>query len=202
MVSSLKIPVRVIDWKKLKNYEIVTVWQPAFQAEVLKYIAELLAEGFQLLQIMIFLKQVYPKQQETFEAMANETASGYPFYEVVKHMKIEAMIKFPIQMAETMGEFSKTARNHCGLSRLLIGIEAKTTSDPDVSHFSIFDVIRITLWITHIFAAAIDTNAWSQWLCHFICTVVWIRASTAVITASIRCDQWDSTVDVYHQRTH
>lgn len=74
MVSSLKIPVRAIDWKKLKNYEIVTVWQPAFQAEVLKYIAELLAEGFQLLQVMIFLKQVYPKQQETFEAMANELA--------------------------------------------------------------------------------------------------------------------------------
>lgn len=106
-MSSPKQSIRAIDWKKLKNYEIVSVWQPAFQAEVLKYIAELLLEGFQLLSIMTFLKQVYPKQSDTFDAMASDLATGHNFHEVVGHMRLAPMITFRIRMAETMGDFPK-----------------------------------------------------------------------------------------------
>ncbi|OYW69284.1 MAG: competence protein, partial [Aerococcus viridans] len=75
------------------------------QAAVLLYIAEMLQEGFQLIDICRFLIIIFPKQAKDFEKMALGFENGHHFYELVGFMKIKGNIVYQIKVAESFGQF-------------------------------------------------------------------------------------------------
>lgn len=97
---------RPINWKKIANYEITSSWNKSLQAEVLAYIADMLMEGFQMIDIFSFLAALYPKEEETFKAMEALLIEGHFFYETTGEMKLAKDIQFQIQVAECWGDFA------------------------------------------------------------------------------------------------
>ncbi|MGH2119275.1 type II secretion system F family protein, partial [Aerococcus sp. L_32] len=94
-----------INWKQLAKTEITSTWQPQLQATVLLYIAEMLQEGFPMLEIFSFLKTIFPKQEVTFGKMATGFSAGQYFYQVIHEMKIKGNVAYQIQVAEAYGNF-------------------------------------------------------------------------------------------------
>jgi len=94
-----------INWKQLANTEITSTWRPHLQATVLLYIAEMLQEGFPMLEIFAFLKTIFPQQEVTFGKMADGFSAGQYFYQVIHEMKIKGNVAYQIQVAEAYGNF-------------------------------------------------------------------------------------------------
>ncbi|MEY8371788.1 competence type IV pilus assembly protein ComGB [Aerococcaceae bacterium 50-4] len=94
-----------INWKQLANVEITSSWQPHLQATVLLYIAEMLQEGFPMLEIFAFLIIIFPKQETTFRRMSKGFSEGQYFYQVIALMNIKGNIAYQIQVAEAFGNF-------------------------------------------------------------------------------------------------
>lgn len=107
MGISLKKPGSIIKLKKILAKDMTNVWNRRFQAEILSYMAEMLQEGFSMLEILAFMEIVYVKQQDIFVTIANNLRLGNHFCETVSLMHIEADVAFQIEIAEKHTEFAK-----------------------------------------------------------------------------------------------
>lgn len=105
MATSRKRVKKSINWKQIANIEITSTWKPELQASVLLYIAEMLQEGFPMLEIFDFLMVVFPQQEASFRKMASGFSKGQYFYQVVSVMKIKGNVAYQIQVAEAYGNF-------------------------------------------------------------------------------------------------
>lgn len=87
--------------------EITSGWSPAVQSEVLLYTAEMLAEGFNLIDIFPFLQAIYPRYAANFTNMQQELRAGRLFSETTRHMRLNQTIQYQIQTVEQFGEMAK-----------------------------------------------------------------------------------------------
>lgn len=89
------------------QYEVTSKWQPELQADILLYMAEMLAEGFTLMEIFPFLKAVYPKYADTFGQMQGELLGGKLFSDTLQHMHINQTIQYRVQTIEQFGDMAQ-----------------------------------------------------------------------------------------------
>jgi competence protein ComGB len=108
MALSVKRQWKNIKWRQLLTTELTTSWKPSLQAAVLLYIAEMLQEGFHLIDICRFLMIIFPKQVKDFEHIAHGFSKGQHFYELVGFMKIKGNIVYQIKVAESFGQFGQS----------------------------------------------------------------------------------------------
>ncbi len=140
-----KILWKSIKWKQLGKIEITSSWKPGLQAAVLLYIAEMLQEGFQLIEIFEFLKIIFPKQAETFVTMTEGLSNGQYFHQVVHHMHIKGNITYQIQVAEAYGNFGQ------GLEVIAKYIHETDLQTKKIRSVMIYPIILICLMISMMF---------------------------------------------------
>lgn len=138
-----------IDWKQLANTEITSTWNPQLQANVLLYIAEMLQEGFPMLEIFDFLMIIYPKQAISFRKMSTGFSAGQYFYQVVHIMKIHGNVAYQIQVAEAYGQFG------LGLEVIAKYIQERDLQMKKLKGVLIYPLVLIALMIGMLFGLRI-----------------------------------------------
>lgn len=91
--------------KQLLHTNLTKTWNEDLQSDVLLYTAEMLQEGFSLLDTMTFIQLIYPKHSNTFKQMTDDLTMGDYFFESTKHINLPSDIRFQIEIAEKHTDF-------------------------------------------------------------------------------------------------
>lgn len=134
-----------IKWKKILTTEITSSWKPSLQSSVLLYIAEMLQEGFQLIEIFQFLLIIFPKQEATFQKMIEVLGQGGYFYQAVHHMNVKGNVAYQIKVAESYGQFGQ------GLETIAKYIHDRDLQQKNMRKVMIYPILLFCLMILMMF---------------------------------------------------